>query len=323
MKLFFRTRPKGRMVIGEMNPELEPSESLLHAQVRVGEPEMRIDSEGRLRHANFPGAEGSLFLGDVVDALLRGFGAHEPPRVIEAPGFDQQRWKIVVADPEFSVTIVSQSYWGFGLFASCFLNEIRMEGPLGRRARLAFDLAAALGRNPWEAKWRGRFAKVTGVTPADEKDAWTELIERGHQDLSDTIDAMRSVTRALENDLERLAEEAPEGWDFESAREEIGGARAEFDIAEDALHDRSATGVERALARAEAYLIEADPRTEVAAQFDSGEELLEAMAAVEAEEIDLSETVLTLEELPEDSIRTHTTIDAKDIPFVDLASEEE
>ena len=296
-------------------------ESQLYAQVRSGDPEMKIDGDDRLRHANHPGAEGSLFLGDVGDSLLRCFGAHEPPRVIEIPGFDQQRWKIVVSDFEMSVTIESRSYWGFGLFASCFLNSIHMTGPLNRRARLAFDLCAALGRNPWEAKWASRFAKATEVSSSDEKDAWGALLERGHADLVDSIDAVRSKARALENKLPTLAEEAPERWDGDLALEEIGAAYAECDVASDALHDRSATGVERALARAEAHIIEADPRTEVSAQYEGGD-VLEEMAAIEADDIDLSDTVLELEELPEESVRTQEAIEPDEIPFVDLSEEE-
>jgi len=253
--------------------------------------------------------------------LLRCFGAHEPPRVVEIPGFDQQRWKIVVSDFEMSVTIESRSYWGFGLFASCFLNSIHMTGPLNRRARLAFDLCAALGRNPWEAKWVSRFAKVTEVSASDEKNAWDSLIERGHSDLVDSIDAIRSKAQSLENELSTLAEEAPEGWDGGLALEEIGAAFAECDIASDALHDRSATGVERALSRAEAHIIEADPRTEVSAQYEGGD-VLEEMAAIEADDIDLSDTVLELEELPEESVRTQEAIEPDEIPFVDLSEEE-
>ena len=282
---------------------------------------MKLDGDNRLRHANYPGAEGSLFLGDVGDSLLRCFGPHEPPRVIEIPGFDQQRWKIVVSDFEMSVTIESRSYWGFGLFASCFLNSIHMTGPLNRRARLAFDVCAALGRNPWESKWASRFAKATEVSSSDEKDAWGALLERGHADLVDSIDAIRSKARALEDELPTLAEEAPERWDGDLALEEIGAAYAECDVASDALHDRSATGVERALSRAEAHIIEADPRTEVSAQYEGGD-VLEEMAAIEADDIDLSDTVLELEELPEESVRSQEAIETEEIPFVDLAEEE-
>ena len=300
---------------------LNSKESLLHAQVRSGDPEMKIDADGRLRHANFPGAEGSLYLGDIGDALLRCFGVHEPPRVTEIPGFDQQIWRVVISDVELSVTIESRPYWGFGLFSSCFLNSIHMVGPLNRRARLVFDLCASLGRNPWEAKWMGRFIKSTNISADVEKYTWESLIERGQADLNDSIDAVRSKAHELEKELPLLAELAPDGWEGDLALEEIGAALAECDIASDALHDRSAAGVERALSRAESHLIEADPRTEVAAQY-SGGDVLEEMAAIEADDIDLAETILEFEELPEDAVRTHDAIAKEDIPFVDLSEEE-
>ena len=196
-----------------------------------------------------------------------------------------------------------------------------MVGPLNRRARLVFDLCASLGRNPWEAKWAGRFAKATSVPPGDEKAEWEALIERGHTDLVDLIDAVRSKAHTLEKELPTLAELAPDGWEGDLALEEISAALAECDVASDALHDRSAAGVERALSRAESHLIEADPRTEVAAQH-SGGDVLEEMAAIEADELDLSDTVLEFAELPKDSVRTHDAIAKEDIPFVDLSEEE-
>ena len=300
---------------------LDGLESQLFAQVHSGDPEMKIDQEARLRHANFPGAEGSLFLGDVTDALLRCFGAHEPPRVTELPGFDQQRWILVVSDPEVSITIESRSYWGMGLLSTCFLNSIKIVGPLNRRARIVFDLAAALGRNPWEAKWKNRFAKNTGVTSTEEKEKWEALIEFGRDDLSNTIDSIRSKAESLEQELPSLADDAPDGWDGDLALEEIGAAYAECEVAKDALHDRSATGVERALARAEAHIIEADPRTEVAAQFEGGD-VVEEMAAIEADDLDLTDQVLEFEELPEEAIRTQTALSEDEIPFIDLAEEE-
>ena len=300
---------------------LDGLESQLFAQVHSGDPEMKIDQEARLRHANFPGAEGSLFLGDVTDALLRCFGAHEPPRVTELPGFDQQRWILVVSDPEVSITIESRSYWGMGLLSTCFLNSIKIVGPLNRRARIVFDLAAALGRNPWEAKWKNRFAKNTGVASTEEKEKWEALIEFGRDDLSNTIDSIRSKAESLEQELPSLADDAPDGWDGDLALEEIGAAYAECEVAKDALHDRSATGVERALARAEAHIIEADPRTEVAAQFEGGD-VLEEMAAIEAEDLDLTDQLLEFEELPEEAIRTQTALSEDEIPFIDLAEEE-
>jgi len=117
-------------------------------------------------------------------------------------------------------------------------------------------------------------------------------------------------------------DDAPEGWDGDLALEEIGAAYAECDVAKDALHDRSASGVERALARAESHIIEADPRTEVAAQFEGGD-ALEEMAAIEVDDVDLSDQVLEFEELPEEAVRTQTALkEQDDIPFVDLSEEE-
>ena len=196
-----------------------------------------------------------------------------------------------------------------------------MVGPLNRRARLVFDLCASLGRNPWEAKWMGRFVKSTNISADVEKYTWESLIERGQADLNDSIDAVRSKAHELEKELPLLAELAPDGWEGDLALEEIGAALAECDVASDALHDRSAAGVERALSRAESHLIEADPRTEVAAQY-SGGDVLEEMAAIEADDIDLAETILEFEELPEDAVRTHDAIAKEDIPFVDLSEEE-
>lgn len=293
------------------------TETFLYAQVIRGDPEMKIDSEQRLRHSNFPGAEGSLFLGDVANSLLRCFGPHEPPKVISVPGFDQQKWIIEFADTELVVRIESKSYWGFGLFASCFMNSIHLTGPLNRRARLIFDLCAALGRNPWEAKWSGKFSKKVNLDQIELKKNWEDLIEKGHADLMLTIDSIREMTNILENELPSLTDSAPEEWDVTSANEKISEARMECDIATDALHDRSAKGVERALSRAEACIIEADPRTEVSAQYKGGD-VIEEMAAIEADDIDLTDKILEIEQVPDEY-----NFKEEDIPFVDLANEEE
>ncbi len=338
----------GERVSEENNQLLNPLESVLFAQVRRGDPEMRIDEEGQLRHKNWKGTHGSLYLGDVADVLLRCFGPHEPPRVAEEPGLDQQVWTIVASNSELSVTISSRSYWGFGLFNSCFLNEIKIVGPLGLRARLVFDLAAALGRNPWEATWKGRFAKATDTPQRQAKDDWEKLIAKGHEDIAESITEMRSNITELGGKLSLLAEDAAEGWNEDAARKSLANAVSECDIASDALHDRSATGVERALSRAEAAKIEADPSTEVVAQHGGGS-ILEDFE-VEVDDIDLEEVVLAHEKLPEESVRSAaaSTEDTEsveagdllvadeeqegglgqtgvedDIPFVDLAADQE
>ena len=47
------------------------------------------------------------------------------------------------------------------------------------------------------------------------------------------------------------------------------------------------------------------------------------MAAIEADDLDLTDQVLEFEELPEEAIRTQTALSEDEIPFIDLAEEEE
>jgi len=283
---------------------------------------MKIDSEGSLRHLHFKGGGGSLYLGDVGDALLRGFGAHEPPIIVEEPRFDQQCWKMIIKDSELTIILESKAYWGFGLFSSCFLNKIHMIGPLNRRASTIFDLVSVLGRNPWEAVRKSRFSKNTGVQITDEKAAWEELIEQGKLDLENKIQSMEMNAKSLKKKLTVLSEDAPKNWDLNSAHDEIENALSECEVANDALHDRTSAGVERALARAENHLIKANPETEVVGQYDGGD-LLDQMIEVDPDEIDLSEKILLHDELPDDFVHNQDSLEDDDVPFVDLSSEEE
>ena len=52
------------------------------------------------------------------------------------------------------------------------------------------------------------------------------------------------------------------------------------------------------------------------------EQRAEEMAAIEADDIDLSDTILELEAFPEEAVRTQEAIEVEDIPFVDLSEEE-
>ena len=58
------------------------------------------------------------------------------------------------------------------------------------------------------------------------------------------------------------------------------------------------------------------------AQFEGGD-VLEEMAAIEADDVDLIDQVLEFEELPEEAIRTQSMLNEQDdVPFVDLSEEE-
>ncbi len=155
---------------------IDATASHLFAQVRSGKPEMKVDDENRLRHLNWPEGKTSIYVGDVTEAIIRCFGPHEPPILTTPPGFDQQSWSMVLKDSTMRVEIISKSYWGFGLFDSCFLNQIHIEGPLERRTRLIFDLVASLGRNPWEGKFGLMWKRTTKAGSEEHRHSWEGCI---------------------------------------------------------------------------------------------------------------------------------------------------
>ena len=228
----------------------DASRTVLYAQVRDGQPRMAIDEDGYLRPEGWPGSGGKVYLGDVAQAALRALGPHDPPRFVEQPGFDEQIWSLSSRANELQMTISSSSYWGFGLLPKCFLNRIEITGPLGLRARCVHDLAASLGRNPWEPNRLRQFEKVTGCEAARHRSAWKDLITRASEDMGEEIDRLEDSLRKL-----RGLDAAVSGI-LDAADMAISEARA-------ALADRNAPAVERALGRATSALIEADPGTEV------------------------------------------------------------
>ncbi len=318
------------------------TQSRLWCQVKRGKPEMKIDSDKRLRHMNWPETTPTLFLGDVVDSLLRCFGAHEPPTLIQSPGFDQQKWVMVVKDSTMRIEIRSRSYWGFGLFDSCFLNELIIEGPLERRARLVFDLLASLGRNPWEPAFGIMWRRVTKASGKEHREAWDELVKYAREQMNEEAHKYVQRLEELEGQFDEFSNSNFKNWTLIEAKGNAEEARRQIEIARNALHDSNAAGFERALARAEAALIEADPTTEVTrTPFQEADELL-LETALDIDEETLEEQILIHEELPDDveritpiEIATSTTdVTAedlltdienetdKDIPFVDLTESE-
>ena len=229
----------------------DPSVTVLYAQVCDGKPRMTIDEEGYLRAEGWPGVwSRKVFLGDVAQAALRALGPHDPPRFTEEPGYDEQRWELVSRANELSLTIYSRAYWGFGLFATSFLNRIEITGPLGLRARCVHDLVASLGRNPWEASRLRQFERASECDSSQHKEAWESLISRASEDMAEEVNHLEDALRKL-----RGLDQSAEGV-LDAADNALQEARA-------ALADRNAPAVERALGRAASAIIEADPSTEV------------------------------------------------------------
>ena len=227
---------------------LDPNKTILWAQAREGQPQMSIDIEGRLRPAGIKG-NSTVYLGDVARAALRSLGPADPPHFDSEPGYDEQRWTFSTSAGDVTMVVFSDSYWGFGLLARCFLNRIEITGPLALRARIVHDIAATLGRNPWEPSWSSRFEKRTSATLVEHRIAWEGLIHHSRDEMNEEITLLSEKVAALRgsDDIALILDEAEQNLDE---------ARA-------ALADHNAPAVERALARAVQALVEADPTTEV------------------------------------------------------------
>ncbi len=322
---------------------IHATHSHLWCQVKNGKPEMKVDDENRLRHLNWPEGKTSLYLGDICDALLRCFGAHEPPILTSPPGFDQQTWKMVTNDSLLRIEITSRSYWGFGLFDSSFLNEIVIEGPLENRARLIFDLVATLGRNPWEPTLGLMWKRTTKTNSNGHREAWEGLLQYARENMNEEAHKYKDKHTKLTKRLDEFEGMDYENWQREDAENALQDASGHIEIALAALHDKNAAGFERALARAEASMIEADPTTEVTRTvFQEADDLL-IDDSLEVEEEELQEHILIHEELPEEvdriapnEVATKTSdVSAddllkginddsdNDVPFVDLTDSEE
>ncbi len=321
---------------------INATQSHLWCQVKRGKPEMKIDSDNRLRHMNWPENTPTLFLGDVADSILRCFGAHEPPKLVQHPGFDQQKWIMVVKDSTMRIEIRSRSYWGFGLFDSCFLNELIIEGPLDRRSRFVFDLQASLGRNPWEPAFGIMWKRATKASGREHQEAWEELVKYAREQMNEEAHKYVQRLEGLEAKFDEFAEADFKNWNVDEAESHVEEARRQIEISRNALHDNNAAGFERALARAESALIEADPTTEVTrTPFQEADELL-LETTIDIDEEIIEEQILIHEELPDeieritpvevatstsdvtaDDLLTGIEIESnEDIPFVDLTESE-
>ena len=262
---------------------LDPNKTVLWAQVREGQPQMSIDIEGRLRPAGIKG-NSTVYLGDVARATLRSLGPADPPFFESKPGYDEQRWRFSTSAGDVSMVVLSDSYWGFGLVARCFVNRIEITGPLALRARIVHDIAATLGRNPWEPSWTSRFEKRTSAAISEHRSAWKGLIHHARDEMNEEITNLSEKVSALrgDEDIEIILNQADQNLDE---------ARA-------ALADHNAPAVERALARATQALVEADPTTEVRSSeaAASGSGILTWWDKTEKEEVEASH--LLEDELP-------------------------
>ena len=198
---------------------------------------------------------------------------------------------IETVSSELSINIDSFPYWGFGLFSSCYLNKVELKGSLISRAKLIFDIVATLGRNPWEPKFSFFWEKVTKNSTGKHRDEWLKLLTFAKRGMEEEIEEINSRYQIVEKNAKK-AKLFPPGWNKDHSETNLKEVRKHIEIARQALHDQNAVGLKRALDRAEAKLIEADP-----------------LVGLQNEELLQNQNLDTLE------------ID--NIPFIDLVNDEE
>ncbi|MDG1555658.1 MAG: hypothetical protein P8R00_05350 [Candidatus Poseidoniaceae archaeon] len=236
---------------------------VVYAQVGKAKANHRVELDtGFLRPKSFTLPSKIVYLGDVATHVLAHLEHPETPVFSEQPNFNEQRWSFLTQSGELRVAVSSRSYWGLGLFNSGYLNRIELEGSPASYARLMYDLSASLSHRPWEfshSSAANRFlSKQTGeVSLKSNEVAWKKGLEIARAVFDEQLFALEEQGKAVEKRLNQARE--GDANENEQAMLSIDSAHYDLDIARGALADGNAPAFERALARAEAYFIEADP----------------------------------------------------------------
>ncbi|MEZ7988512.1 MAG: hypothetical protein ACKVHC_05975 [Candidatus Poseidoniales archaeon] len=245
------------------NRGYDESALVVYAQVGQAKANHRVENDtGFLRPKSFTLPSKVVYLGDVATHALAYLENPETPHFSEPPQFNEQKWKFETQSGGLGLTISSTSYWGFGLFNSGYLNRIVLKGSPQSYARLLFDLSASLGHRPWEffhsSAARKYLAKEgAGVSLESNEESWKKAFETARSVFDEQIFMVEEQGKAVQKRMKNRL--GSEDWNAMQAEKAIQHADYDLEVARGALADGNAPGFERALARAEAYFIEADP----------------------------------------------------------------
>tara|TARA_B110000914_G_scaffold170066_1_gene150706 strand:- start:78 stop:944 length:867 start_codon:yes stop_codon:yes gene_type:complete len=245
------------------NRGYDESPLVVYAQVGQAKANHRVENDtGFLRPKSFTLPSKVVYLGDVATHALAYLENPETPHFSEPPQFNEQKWKFETQSGGLGLTISSTSYWGFGLFNSGYLNRIVLKGSPQSYARLLFDLSASLGHRPWEffhsSAARKYLAKEgAGVSLESNEESWKKAFETARSVFDEQIFMVEEQGKAVQKRMKNRL--GSEDWNAMQAEKAIEHADYDLEVARGALADGNAPGFERALARAEAYFIEADP----------------------------------------------------------------
>lgn len=203
-----------------------------------------------------------VYLGDVATALIHGLQEAATLTMTQPPKFNEQRWELEIKAGDMTVRVQSRPYWGFGLLTKGYVNVIEFSGSEALRDRAVFDLAAALGRVPWEFAWPAaadRILRGIDVNRSSHAKAWKEAVQRGRDGLRQDIREMEERRETVAKRLHAWLDDVDDESTSTLRQHRLMEADEDLEHARKALSEDHAPGVERALARAEAALIEVDP----------------------------------------------------------------
>ena len=290
----------------------------LICQVLNAKPDHKIDETNNLlRSKHFPSSKKVIYLGNVATTLISLLQHPETPEFKNKPNYNEQKWEIVTRDGQLKITIVSDSYWGFGLFNSSYLNTIILDGPINLRSRVIFDLVSSLPHKPWEFKHLSAIRRWMNKNhpKLDEKinqNNWNELVNFSKQKLEEMIEIMSEAISKISQKVKNT--NSSDDWDKEKSAVLVAAAEFDLQLAKGALADDNGPAIERAIARIEASLIEADPETGIHKKINEDE--------VFEQKIIISDITMDNEESVVSNLETINEIDSivseEDIPLVDL-----
>lgn len=237
--------------------------TVIYAQVGLAKANHRVDLQSNLlRPKSYSLPSKIVYLGDVATNLLAHLEHPGTPLFSIPPNFNEQKWMFQTESGGMNVQISSESYWGFGLLNSGYINKIELTGLRQSQARLLFDLSASLGHRPWEFKHpvsasRHLSKRGHGLSSESNELVWKEFISMARAQFQESFFIMEQ--RKVEVERRIMAAEEHGGWRRLEAKQLLDEALYDLDVAKGALADDNAPGMERALARAEAALIQADP----------------------------------------------------------------
>ena len=236
---------------------------VLVGQVIKAKSNHRVEKATRLlRNEKFPGNSDVVYLGNLTSAIIQALESPDTPEFLELPGYNEQKWRLKTVSGSLTVTITSDAYWGFGLLTSGYLNVIELDGPPSIIARLVFDLTASASWQPWRFKHTASAKKYLSrqypnISLESNEKNWMNLIEQCKVETREMIQIMDTAISNVEKKVNSI--DILEGWSKSKAEVGIASAKYDLNISREALQDRNLPSVERAIARIEASLIEANP----------------------------------------------------------------